>query len=67
MDHDRYIKEVPPVSLKFGNGMFGTDRTFQQDNGNHTFLQNHRNDVCSNFLVSSTKTIGPQTALIWAR
>ena len=31
MDHDRYIKEVLPVALKFGNDMFGTDWTFQQD------------------------------------
>ena len=31
MDHDRCIKEVPPVALKFGNDMFGTDWTFQQD------------------------------------
>ena len=25
MDHDRYIKEVLPVALKFGNDMFGID------------------------------------------
>ena len=31
MDHDRYIKEVIPVALKFGNDMFGTDWIFQQD------------------------------------
>ena len=31
MDDDRYIKEVLPVALKFGNDMFGTDWTFQQD------------------------------------
>ena len=31
IDHDRYIKEVLPVALKFGNDMFGTDWTFQQD------------------------------------
>ena len=31
MDQDRYIKEVFPVALKFGNDMFGTAWTFQQD------------------------------------
>lgn len=32
VDHDRYIEEVLPVALKFGNDMFGTDWIFQQDN-----------------------------------
>jgi transposase len=31
VDHDRYIKEVLPVALKYGNKMFGNDWTFQQD------------------------------------
>ena len=31
LDHDRYIKEVLPVALKYGNDMFGDDWTFQQD------------------------------------
>lgn len=31
VDHDRYIKEVLPVALKYGNAMFGNDWTFQQD------------------------------------
>ena len=31
MDHERCIKEVLPVALKFGSDMFGTDWTFQQD------------------------------------
>ncbi|CAF4596493.1 unnamed protein product, partial [Rotaria socialis] len=31
VDHDRYIKEVLPVALKFGNDMFGNDWIFQQD------------------------------------
>ena len=29
LDHDRYIKEVLPVALKYGNNMFGDDWTFQ--------------------------------------
>ena len=31
VDHDRYIKEVLPVALKFGNDVFGDHWTFQQD------------------------------------
>jgi len=31
VDHARYIKEVLPVVLKFGNDMFGNDWTYQQD------------------------------------
>ncbi len=34
VDHDRYIKEVLPVALKFGNNMFGNNWTFQQDGAN---------------------------------
>ncbi|CAF1150751.1 unnamed protein product [Didymodactylos carnosus] len=32
VDHVRYIKEVLPVALKYGNKVFGDDWTFQQDN-----------------------------------
>ena len=32
VDHARYIKEVLPVALRYGNSMFGNDWTFQQDN-----------------------------------
>ncbi|CAF4571214.1 unnamed protein product [Rotaria socialis] len=31
--HERYIQEVLPVALKFGNDMFGDSWTFQQDGG----------------------------------
>ena len=31
VDHDRYIKEVLPVALKFGKEIFGSDWIFQQD------------------------------------
>ena len=31
VDHDRYIKEVLPIALKYGNKVFGNDWTFQQD------------------------------------
>ena len=32
LDHDRYIKEVLPVALKYGNKIFSNDWAFQQDN-----------------------------------
>ena len=31
LDHARYIDEVPPVALKYGNETFGKEWTFQQD------------------------------------
>ena len=32
IDHDRYIKEVLLVAIKYGNKVFGDDWTYQQDN-----------------------------------
>ena len=31
VDQNRYINEVLPVALKYGNSIFGNDWTFQQD------------------------------------
>ena len=31
MDHARYIEEVLPLVLEYGNKTFGNDWTFQQD------------------------------------
>ena len=31
--HHRYIKEVLPVALRYGNSQFGNNWIFQQDNG----------------------------------
>ena len=31
MDHRRYIDEILPVALKYGNESFGDNGTFQQD------------------------------------
>ena len=31
VDHNRYINEVLPVTLKYGNSIFGNDWTSQQD------------------------------------
>ena len=33
LDHHRYIKEVLPVTLRYGNSKFGNNWIFQQDNG----------------------------------
>ena len=30
--YDRYIREVLPVAIKYGNKVFGDDWTYQQDN-----------------------------------
>ena len=32
IDHDRYIREVLPVAIKYGNKVFGDDWTYQRDN-----------------------------------
>ena len=32
IDHDRYIKKVLPVAIKYGNKIFDDDWTCQQDN-----------------------------------
>ncbi|CAF1535797.1 unnamed protein product, partial [Adineta ricciae] len=31
VNHNRYIKEVLPIALKYGNYVFGNDWTYQQD------------------------------------
>ena len=31
IDHERYIREVLPVVINYGNKMFGDDWTYQQD------------------------------------
>ena len=31
LDHNRYIRKVLPVALKYGNDMFGDDYTFRND------------------------------------
>ena len=47
VDYDRYIKEVLPVALKFGNDTFGSDWTFQQDGAKpHTHVKSQ--EWCAN-------------------
>ena len=38
VDHARYINEVLPVALKYGNHVFGKDWTFQQDGAKPHFI-----------------------------
>ena len=37
VDHHRYINEVLPVALKYGNSIFRNDWTFQQDGAKSHF------------------------------
>ena len=51
LDYHRYIKEVLPVALRYGNSQFGNNRTFQQDNGTpHTHQETQ--DWCSQHFPS---------------
>ena len=42
VDHNRYIDEVLPVALKYGNNIFGNDWTFQQDGSKAHFHEETR-------------------------
>ena len=51
LGHHRYIKEVLPVALPYGNSKFGNNWTFQQDNGTqHTHQETH--EWCSQHFPS---------------
>ena len=51
LDHHRYIKEVLPVAIRYGNSQFGINRTFQQDNGTpHTHQETQ--EWCSQYFPS---------------
>ena len=47
--HERYIQEVLPVVLKFGNDMFGDNWTFQQD-GRRLHIHQKTEDWCRTHL-----------------
>ena len=50
-DRHRYIKEVLPVALRYGNSKFGNNLTFEQDNGTpHTHRETQ--DWCSQYFSS---------------
>ena len=46
LDHHRYIKEVLPVALQYGNSKFRNNWTFQQDNGT-PYTHQERQECCS--------------------
>ena len=46
LDHDRYIKEVLPVALKYANDMFGDDWIFQQ-NGARPLIHEKSQEYCA--------------------
>ena len=47
VDHNRYINEVLPVALKYGNSIFGNDWIFQQD-GAKAFFHEKTQEWCAN-------------------
>ena len=51
VDHERYIHEVFPVALKFGNDMFGSNWTFQQG-GERSHIHQKNQDWCRTHLPS---------------
>ena len=53
VNHERYIKDVLPVALKYGNDVFGVDWTFQQDGATahtHALTQQWCEDNFPSFL-----------------
>ena len=59
LDHDQYIKEVLPVSLKYGNDMFGDDWTFQQDGARLHIHEKSQEWCAKNFLSFIDKNHWP--------
>ena len=51
VDHERYMHEVLPVALKFGNGMFGNNWTFEQDR-RRPHIHQKTQDWCRTHLLS---------------
>ena len=50
LDHDRYIKGVLLVALKYGNDMFGDDWTFEQDGAKAHIHEKSQEWCAKNFL-----------------
>jgi len=73
LDHHRYITEVLPVALRYGNSKFGNDWTFQQDNGTpHTHQETQKwcSDHFPRFFDKSTwpansPDLNPMDYSIW--
>ena len=49
VDHNRYINEVFPVTLKHVNSIFGNDWTFQQDSTKASFYEKTQEWCANNF------------------
>jgi hypothetical protein len=73
VDHARYIKEVLPVALKYGNMTFGSDWIFQQDGARphvHHLIQQWCRDHFPAFLdkdrwPSNSPDLNPLDYCIW--
>ena len=73
LDHDRYIKEVLPVALKYGNKVFGNEWIFQQDNARphiHHLTQKWCRDHFPSFIdkdhwPSNSPDLNPLDYSIW--
>ena len=73
VDHARYIKEVLPVVLKYGNKAFGKDWTFQQDEATphiHQLTQQWCQDHFPSFIdndrcPSNSPDLNPLDYSIW--
>ena len=50
LDHHRYIKEMLPVALKYGNDMFENDWTFQRDGAKAHIDEKSQEWCAKNFL-----------------
>ena len=49
VDHNRYINEVLPVALKYGNSIFGNDWNFQLDGVKPQFHEKTQERCANNF------------------
>ena len=73
VNHDRYIKEVLPVTLKYENHVFGKDWTFQQDGAKrhiHQLTQQWCNDNFPAFIdkdhwTPNSPDLNPLDYCIW--
>ena len=50
VDYNRYINEVLPVALKYGNSIFENDWTFRQDDAKAHFHEKTEEWCSNNFL-----------------
>ena len=73
VDYDRYIDEVLPVAIKYGNKVFGDDWTYQQDNATpyaHNLTQewceqNFPSFIDKNYWLSNSPDLDPLDYSTW--